>query len=54
MKDEQTRCLGRLLARELTSEEIASVGGGASYTGISDFRWVDDENAEFRYSDYEP
>lgn len=51
---EASRCLGRLVARELTAEEIESVGGGASYTGISNFRWVDNEgNAEFEYSDYD-
>ena len=49
------RCLGRLLAQELTAEEINAVGGGASYTGISNFRWVDDDgNAEFSYADYNP
>jgi hypothetical protein len=49
------RCLGRLLARELTADEIDAVGGGASYTGISNFRWVDENgNAEFEYSDYNP
>lgn len=49
------RCLGRLVARELTADEIEAVGGGASYTGISDFRWVDENgNAEFSYSDYHP
>jgi len=49
------RCFGHQMARELTAEEIASVSGGASYTGISDFRWLDDEgNAEFSYSDYIP
>lgn len=48
------RCLGRLMARELTASEIEAIGGGASYTQVSDFHWVDnDGNAEFRYGDYE-
>jgi hypothetical protein len=46
------RCLGRLMAHELTEEEIESVSGGISYTGISNFEWLDDEgNARFSYSD---
>ena len=49
------RCFGRLKARELCPAEIESVSGGASYTGISEFRFTDDEgNAEFNYSDYTP
>ncbi len=49
------RCFGRLKARELNPAEIESVSGGASYTGLSNFRWVDDAgNAEFSYSDYTP
>ncbi|HEX8511619.1 MAG TPA: hypothetical protein VF688_00780 [Allosphingosinicella sp.] len=46
------RCLGRLMARELTAGEIEAVGGGTSYTMIENFRWVDDQgNAEFEYGD---
>lgn len=49
------RCFGRQMARELTQQEIASVSGGASYTGITNFTWLDSEgNCEFSYSDYEP
>lgn len=49
------RCFGHQMARELTQAEIASVGGGASYTGISNFQWLDENgNCEFQYSDYEP
>lgn len=49
------RCFGHQMARELTREEIASVSGGASYTGITNFTWLDEEgNCEFSYSDYTP
>lgn len=52
---EAPRCLGRLMARELTSEEIEAVGGGASYTMIENFRWVNNEgDAEFDYGDFDP
>lgn len=46
------RCLGRLMARELTAGEIEAIGGGASYTGISNFRWRENGEAEFSYEDY--
>jgi len=51
---EKVRCLGRLQARELSASEIEAVGGGASYTGISNFRWLDDGRATFEYGDYTP
>jgi hypothetical protein len=42
------------MARELTAGEIEAVGGGASYTWIENFRWLDRYGeAEFDYSDYE-
>lgn len=50
-----SRCFGRQQARELTAAEIDSISGGASYTGISNFRWENEEgDATFNYSDYEP
>ena len=49
------RCFGHQMARELTQAEIASISGGASYTGITNFQWLDQEgNCEFSYTDYEP
>jgi hypothetical protein len=43
------------MARELSADEIEAVGGGASYTRIENFRWVDDQgNAEFEYGDHDP
>lgn len=47
------RCLGQILARELSPKEVDSVSGGASYTGISNFQIDEEGNADFNFSDYE-
>ncbi len=38
---ENKRCLGRLVATELTKNEVDKVSGSATITGITNFEWVD-------------
>lgn len=49
------RCLGRLMAQELTAGEIEAIGGGVTYSGISMFEVVDEAEGRvrFNYEDYE-
>ena len=44
------RCLGRLMARELTADEIEAVSGGISYTGVTMFEVTDEEEGRVRFN----
>jgi len=49
--DNETRCLGRRKAVELSLEEIQAVSGGAVYTMIKDIRRRLDGTIEISYGD---